>query len=164
MPVNTFTQLRNQASTKEMMLRDLGVLSTLDATNQTALGMVAGATVEQVSMAVGKRLTDQNGGQGTVTIKITDGLAYERNKQGVMNSFPWIPDDYYFFMEDGIIEQAILPNPSNNFAGGMSTTFEEIRKDPKAESTTVSGVCVPLCFDPRYLGARNVNDTAVSVA
>jgi hypothetical protein len=162
MKSNTFTQLRNQSSTKEMMLRDMGVLSTLDATNQTALGMVAGATPEQVATAVGKRLTMTTGQPGTVSMLITDGFGYERGSDGTVLKYPWIADDYYFFVRPGILEQAILPNASNDFAGGLSTSTEIISKDPRRESITVSGVCVPLCFDPRYLGARNVNDTAIA--
>ncbi|HEY9825113.1 MAG TPA: hypothetical protein V6D19_06675 [Stenomitos sp.] len=159
----TFTQLRNQQATKEMVLRDLGVLSTLDATNQTALSMVAGATPEQIATAIGRRLTMQTGQPGQVSLLITDGVGYERNKDGSVTQFPYIPNDYYFFVNPGIIEQAILPNAANDFAGGMAVTTEILSKDPRRESVTASGVCVPLCFDPRYLGARNVNDTAIAV-
>jgi hypothetical protein len=162
MKTGTFTQLRNQASTKEMMLRDMGVLSTLDATNQTALGMIAGATPDQVATAIGKRLTQTTGQPGTVNLLITDGFGYERTAAGDVNKFPWVADDYYFFINPGIVEQAILPNATNDFAGGLATSTEILRKDPRSESITVSGVCVPLCFDPRYLGARNVNDTAIA--
>lgn len=158
---NTFTQLRNQSSTKEMVLRDKGILTTLDATNAAALGAVKPGSVEDISSAIGDRLTTTTGQPGSIKIIVTDGKFYERGLDGTTTEAQYLPSDYYVFWSSGCIEQAILPNAANDFAGGLATSTHILSPDPKRESVIVSGVVVPIVPDPRYLGARNVNDTAI---
>jgi hypothetical protein len=155
------TNLRNQSSTKVAVAKNKGVqLSATPTVDEIAA--IDPPTLEEVAMCISKRLTGVSSQASMMNIIVSDAQYYRRNEAGVLVSDSYIPSGYYFFAEPGFIERAIVPTASNNYAGGLSTTTDILRKEPPQEQVTVAGRAVPLVIDPRMIAARNVENTAIA--
>jgi hypothetical protein len=164
-PMNSknFNELRSQNATKEFFLRDSRQLTNDQTVNTAALAGHRPLTPDELNNVLKARLMDNVGAApNDIVIMPTDGRYYERNKAGDILTQFYVPPDYYFFYSAGMMEQCLFPNAANDFAGGAAVNTEIIRKDPRNESVTTSIVGIPLVADPRMLGGRNVNDTAIA--
>ncbi len=164
-PMNSknFNELRSQVQTKEFFLRNTREIVFGQTVDPAAIANHRPLTPDELNQVLQSRLMSNVGqSPNDVTIMPTDGRFYERNKRGDIVTDMYVPPDYYFFYTNGMLEQCIFPNAANDFAGGAAVTTDIIRKDPRNESVTASIIGVPLVADPRMLGARNVNDTAIA--
>lgn len=158
----TANNLRNQTSTKEAVGRAKGMITEVGAANPAAVAAMPPPSLAEISGVIGQRLLAGGGQNAGVQIIVSDAVYYRRGggRTGT-EEFPFIPDGYYFFATDNYIERAIVPTASNNFAGGLVTSTEFISKEPPRESVTVAGRGFPLVMDPRFIAARNTEDTAL---
>jgi hypothetical protein len=154
--------LRNQASTKELVARSKGILTEVGTPAASAIAALPPPTIQEISDVVGSRLTAGGGQSGTVTLIVSDAVYYLKGN-GILGTqaFSYIPSGYYFFAWEGYIERAIVPTASNNYAGGLVTTTEILKKEPPQEKVTVAGRGFPLVADPRLIASRNVENTAI---
>jgi hypothetical protein len=160
-----FNQLRSQSSTKEFFLRNVvRQITTGQSIDASAIAAHDPLGPDELNKVLNNRLL-ANVGQAPndVVIMPTDCRYFWRDENGNRQSDFYVPKDYYFFYVNGMVEQALFPNAANNFAAGAAVNTELLKKDPRREQVTSSIVGVPLVTDPRLLGARNVNDTAIAV-
>lgn len=160
----TANNLRNQTSTKEIVGRARGMIVEVGAANQTAVAALPPPSLQDIGGVIGQRLLAGGGQNPTIEIIVSDAVYYQKGAGRLGTQVEsYIPKDYYFFALDNYIERAIVPTASNNFAGGLVTTTEIVSKEPPQEKITVAGRGFPLVMDPRFIAARNVEDTALSI-
>jgi hypothetical protein len=154
--------LRNQASTKELVARSKGIITEVGTPAAAAISALEPPTMAEISNIIGARLMAGGGQPGTTTLIVSDALYYIRGA-GILGTqtFTYIPPNYYFFAWEGYIERAIVPTASNNYAGGLVTSTEILKKEPPQESVTVAGRGFPLAADPRLIASRNVENNAI---
>ncbi|MGB8698735.1 MAG: hypothetical protein WCD18_04900 [Thermosynechococcaceae cyanobacterium] len=162
MGAREWVSLRNQNTTREVVLRGRGVITELGAVDAAALGNAPPPTLQEVSDEISRRLSRSDGTPGRVSLLVTDANYYSRDEAGVTTPGLYFPAGYYGFLWPGMVEQAILPNATNDFNGGLAPTTRVIETDPRRERFSVSGVCVPLVADPRRIASRNVENTAIA--
>jgi len=154
--------LRNQASTREIVARGKGLITEVGSVDAAAIANLPPPMLGEVSSEVSRRLARSDGSPGTTQLVVTDAVYYSRAADGVVTTAAYFPAGYYAFMWPSMSEQAIVPNAANDFAGGLATTTELLKKDPRREQVSVSGCCVPLIADPRMIGSRNVENSAIA--
>ena len=161
----TAMDLLMQSSTRESVARLRGAITELGTVDAAALARMPQPSLSDAANAVSNRLINTAGGSGSTEIIVSDAIYYQSDSEGnptISSSF--IPNDYYFFAAPGMIEEAVLPTASNNFAGGLVTSTEVVSVEPPKGKLTVAGRVLPLCADPRFIAARNVEDTAISAS
>lgn len=158
----TANNLRNQTSTKESVGRAKGMITEVGAANPAAVAAMPPPSLSEISGLIGQRLLAGGGQNANTQIIVSDAVYYQRGggRNGTVE-LPYIPSGYYFFATDNFIERAIVPTASNNFRGGLVTTTDILSKEPPQESITVAGRGFPLAMDPRFIAARNVENTAI---
>jgi hypothetical protein len=159
----TANNLRNQTSTKESVGRAKGMITEVGAANPAAVAAMPPPSLSEISGLIGQRLLAGGGQNANTQIIVSDAVYYQRGggRNGTVE-LPYIPSGYYFFATDNFIERAIVPTASNNFRGGLVTTTDILSKEPPQESITVAGRGFPLAMDPRFIAARNVENTAIA--
>jgi hypothetical protein len=152
--------LRNQASTKDIVYRAKGMITEVGTQSVPAMSNLEPPTLGEIGDVIGKRLLAGGGQQGTVEIIVTDAVYFVRGA-GILGTqtLSYVPPGYYFFASDAYIERALVPTASNNYAGGLVTSTEVLKKEPPQESVTVAGRGFPLVPDPRLIASRNVENT-----
>lgn len=155
--------LVSQASTKEQVARLKGMLTEAGTVDAAAIANMPQPTLEEVAGVISNRLMNTGGRSGTTQIIVSDAVYYNSDDVGnPTTTASYIPSGYYFFAVPGYMERAIVPSAENGFLGGLVTIPEPLSKAPMRDKLTVIGRGVPLVADPRLLGARNVENTAIS--
>jgi hypothetical protein len=153
--------LRNQNSTRDIVARGRGLITEVGTPDPIAYANMPPPTLEEVASEISRRLSRGNGQPGAVQLLVTDAVAYRRAADGMPISSLYLPAGYYGFFWPRMAEQAVVPSAANNYAGGLATNTDVLRKDPPLENVTVSGYCIPLIMDARMIGSRNVENTAI---
>jgi hypothetical protein len=153
--------LRNQASTKEVVYRAKGIITEVGTPNAAAIAALTPPSLTDIADVIGQRLLAGGGQNGSVQIIVTDAVYYVRSAGGITQAYPYLPAGYYIFAWDNYIERAIVPTASNNFAGGLSVKARVTDDEPPQERITVAGRGFPLAPDARLIAARNVEDSAI---
>jgi hypothetical protein len=88
---------------------------------------------------------------------VTDAFFYTEDiTTGETITKPYLTNDSYIFMTQGIIEGAYVPTATNNYASTFAVVTELISRAPKREKISVDSRFLAACSDPRYLGWRKV--------
>jgi hypothetical protein len=136
--------LANQVSVKQAYLAKNGA-SQIDTTATDNLYLEDMAVID---------LIKQRAKVDTVTL--VDVQYTEELSDGSTRDDYFLPDNYYYFSENGFIERAWVPTVEKNFQPGIYTKTKELNDAPKVERTVAVGAFVPVCFEPRKLAARKV--------
>lgn len=163
MGATEWANLRNQQSTREIVYRGRGILTEVGAADPSALANLSPPTTQEVADQISIRLSQSNGSPGNVEIRVTDAVKYQLNADGTVDQSPYFPSGYYAFMWPNMGEVAVLPSATNDFAGGITTSTDVIKKDPRTEEATASGNVVPFIMDPRMVASRNVMNTEIVI-
>jgi len=155
--------LRNQASTKTLVARNKGTITDGAAIVDTA--NLPKATLEDIRDVIATEITSTNTAMAAPEIIVTDAVYY--NSAGT--SSPFLPADYYCFLNPNQVEAARVPTltalKARATGGGLSAGgYTIIAKDsndiPAKDTLKVDSAGMIICPDPRLIGARNVEDTA----
>lgn len=153
--------MRNQSTTKIKVARFKGVITDgaviADASN------LPRPTLEEVRQVIASELTSSAQSQGAAPqVVVTDAIYYVRTKANAINSAPYLPSGYYsFHWLSNPIEAARFPVATNNFSSGLAVVTDS-EKLPRKEWIAIDGGAIPIVADPRYIAARNVENTPLT--
>ncbi|MBL1176894.1 hypothetical protein [Pantanalinema sp. GBBB05] len=79
----------------------------------------------------------------------------QKNSSDPLDKY-FLPEHYYFFGEDDLIERAYVPTVEKDFQPGVYLDSERVSKSPRKEQTVACANVLPFIGDPRKIAARKV--------
>lgn len=157
--------LRNQASTKILVARNKGTITDgaaiVDSSN------LPKASLEDIRDVIATELTSSNATMAAPSIIVTDAVYYNANS----TASPFLPADYYVFLTENMVEAARVPTIADLkarstgqgtlSAGGYTVIAKDSNDIPAKDTLKVDSAGMIIIPDPRFIGARNVENTAV---
>lgn len=89
-------------------------------------------------------------------VQMFDGMYSDETAAGVVNDIYYLPDNHYVFVDNGVVERAMVPTVEKDFAPGIYSLAERKSNIPRRDQLAGVGNGVPACFDDRKLAARKV--------
>lgn len=151
--------LRNAADTKTQWARFRGL--------DTATTLLPTPTMEDVRTILSWKLTTTPAAAVPEFI-VTDAIYYSVDTAGTRTSAPFIPADYYVFLDQGFVEAARVPTLTEKVLGAPATQgIALVNRQPQQDipvrgSLLVDSAGMILVPDARRLASRNVENTAIA--
>lgn len=157
-------QLRSQNSTRIKSARLKGLLSDSPVAPTSEAAQLPRPTLQDVQDVIASELTSaaQTQGASPPQLLVTDAIWYRRLRNGTLESGPYLPSGYYHFCWNRFIECARFPTATNNFQNTIAIATKREEYPPVMEKVAVDGGAIPIVSDPRYIAARNVQNTALT--
>lgn len=137
-------QLSEMTSTKQAFsIRNSG-------TNASAGDLIALTLEDEAVITLIKQFTNvQN-------VEMFDAQYSSESTTGVITDSYYLPDGYIVYLDNGIVERAMVPTVEKDFAPGIFTLAERKSEIPRRDQIAGVGNGIPACFDDRKLCARKV--------
>lgn len=136
-------QLTEQVSSKAIYLADKG-------NGQTATDTTSAYISDEEMIRLIQKMTNCK------NVIQFDAMYSEEAANGVAADKYYLKDGYYAFLDNNVIERAMVPTVENDFRPGIYSLAERLSNIPRRDQIAGVGNGLPACFDDRKLAARKV--------